>query len=78
MVGCLLASLVDALVVSNKELLRVMLANGPVEQKILKAKADAMKIGLRTLERAKEILNVQAHRPGKAGPGSSWWWSLPR
>jgi hypothetical protein len=61
-----------------KELLRVMLANGPLEQKSLKAKADAMKIGLRTLERAKEILNVQARRRGKAGPGSSWWWSLPR
>jgi hypothetical protein len=60
-----------------KELLRVMLANGPVEQKTLKAKADTMKIGLRTLERAKEILNVQARRRGKVGPGSSWWWSLP-
>jgi hypothetical protein len=61
-----------------KELLRVMLMNGPVEQKTVKAKADTMKIGLRTLERAKGILHVQAHRRGKAGPGSSWWWSLPR
>jgi hypothetical protein len=74
----LLASKTASKLAEAKELLRVMLANGPVEQKAVKAKADTLKIGLRTLERAKEILNVQAHRRGKAGPGSSWWWGLPR
>ncbi|TYT27258.1 AAA family ATPase [Luteimonas viscosa] len=61
------------------EWLAAMLHGGPVASKELKVKADADGIAWRTVERAKEALDVVAVRqgePGKRGAGA-WTWKLP-
>lgn len=50
-----------------------ILANGPVCQQEIKAKAAEAGLAYRTLERAKEILEVQSYRHGW-GPGSRCYW----
>lgn len=52
------------------------LANGPVEQAVLKATAQASGFAWRTVERAKETLGVRSQRQGW-GPGSKCLWALP-
>ena len=51
------------------------LANGPVEQAILKAKAQSGGFAWRTVERAREDLGIRSRRRGW-GPGSKWLWTL--
>ncbi len=52
-----------------------VLADGPVEQGVIKAKAAAEGIGFRTIERAKEHMLVRSRRTG-FGPGGKFVWSL--
>jgi hypothetical protein len=54
----------------------IMLSHSPHWQKVKMRHlplqtATGAQVGRSTLERAKEILKVSAHRRGKAGPGSS-------
>lgn len=56
--------------------LTTTLEGGPVPQKEIKAKAIEEGIALRTLDRAKEILQVISTRQG-FGPGSKCFWQLP-
>ena len=53
------------------------LANGPVEQRRLKAMAAEAAIAWRTVERGKEILGLVSRREGW-GPGSVCYWELPK
>lgn len=53
-----------------------LLADGPVEQKVIRQQSIHAGIALRTLERAKEVLGVESNRHG-FGPGSTFFWSLP-
>jgi hypothetical protein len=53
-----------------------LLADRPVEQKVIRQKSIHAGIALRTLERAKEALGVESNRHG-FGPGSTFFWSLP-
>jgi hypothetical protein len=56
-----------------KQLLMEVLADGPVEQKVIEAKAAAAGISLRTLERAKAELEIVSRRKG-FGKGSVVLW----
>jgi hypothetical protein len=58
-----------------KAFLRQLLANGPVESKVVQAATTAAGISEKTLQRAKEALRVEAIRTG-FGPGGSWAWAL--
>lgn len=53
-----------------------LLENGPVSQRAIKSKAIDEGIALRTLDRAKEILEVVSERT-HFGPGGHWDWRLP-
>ena len=53
-----------------------LLANGPVEQSMVKFEASKAGLAYRTVERAKEILNVISERKGW-GPGSTCYWRWP-
>jgi hypothetical protein len=55
--------------------LRELLADGPVAQKEVQAKATAAGFAMRTVERAKDALGVRSQRRG-FGPGSSCLWEL--
>jgi hypothetical protein len=66
----------DKLETARKFLLNA-LADGPVEQKKLKAMAAQAPIAWRTLERAKEVLGGVSRRQGW-GPGSRCFWELPK
>jgi putative DNA primase/helicase len=57
-----------------RELLRVVLADGPVASKQIIADAREAGIGERTLRKAKADLGVKST---KAGLGGGWTWSLP-
>ncbi|MBR9802619.1 AAA family ATPase [bacterium] len=56
--------------------LATLLEDGPVLQREIKAKAIETGIAQRTLERAKELLDVNSQRRG-FGPGSQCFWKLP-
>jgi hypothetical protein len=66
----------DKLETARKFLLDA-LADGPVEQKKLKAMAAQAPIAWRTVERAKEVMAVVSRRQGW-GPGSRCFWELPK
>jgi hypothetical protein len=51
------------------------LADGPVEQKIVKQRAVSGGMAYRTVERAKELLGIISEREGW-GPGSKCLWRL--
>ena len=56
------------------EWLRDVLADGPVRAKEVKERAVEAGIALRTLDRAKAVLQVKARHEGFRGP---WVWDLP-
>jgi hypothetical protein len=58
-----------------QQLLLDLLRDGPVEQRRIRAAAVDEGIAVRTLERAKELLEVQSARRG-FGPGSVCYWQL--
>jgi hypothetical protein len=62
---------------SAKQFLLDAIADGPVEQKKLKAMAAEATIAWRTVERAKEVLGLASRREGW-GPGSVCFWELAR
>lgn len=53
-----------------------LLEKGPVSQRAIKARAIDVGIALRTLDRAKEVLEVVSERT-RFGPGGFWMWKLP-
>ena len=59
--------------VEARELLRVMLSNGPVDAKVIMSAARDAGIGERTLRKAKYDLKVKSD---KSGFGGSWVWRL--
>jgi hypothetical protein len=60
-----------------KDFLLDLLAEGPVPQQAVKAKASEAGLAWRTVDRAKEVLGVKSSRKGW-GPGSKCCWSLPK
>jgi hypothetical protein len=61
-----------------EELLRDLLADGPVPQKEVKAAAEGVGLAWATVRRAKDRLGIEAYREsvGKEG-GGRWLWKLP-
>ena|SRR6266851_3357949 len=61
-----------------EDALRSWLANGPVEVRALRKLAEEAGIGWRTLERAKQRLQIKAEkRPGPGNKNGPWTWRLP-
>lgn len=56
--------------------LRDVLADGRVEQRVVRSRAIEAGLAVRTIERAKEALGVLSEREGW-GPGSTCYWRLP-
>ncbi len=59
-----------------KQFLLELLADGPVGQAAVERQAGNIAIAYRTVERAKNLLGIEARRVG-FGPGSSVQWELP-
>jgi hypothetical protein len=60
--------------IEARELLRVVLADGPLSAKSIIAEARDAGIGERTLRKAKNDIGVKSE---KAGFGGGWVWGLP-
>jgi len=60
-----------------KNFMLKVLAEGAVAQQVVKAKANAVNLAWRTVERAKEVLGVESNRKGW-GPGSRCYWCLSK
>jgi hypothetical protein len=52
------------------------LCNGAVDEKLVKEKANELKIAEATLRRAKQVLNIKSKKIGFGGAGT-WVWQLP-
>jgi hypothetical protein len=63
-------------VVEAADFLAGALADGPLPARLIRAEARKAGISNRTLDRAKEMLNVKSHRHGGFGNLGTWRWSL--